>query len=159
MGETSLENVARPISIRGLRRIPQHFRKIITPWVRERESRRLTRLTEQNRRNWESERVGPPTLDAHFVRSSGALTRGHPSPGLPSEAASAASDQRRMAERVGFFDAVFENTNECACSQRNARHINVLASPDFFRRSRPFAGFRRFCQRDGTRYGTRRDGF
>ena len=61
----------------------------------------------------------------------------------------------KLAERVGFFDAVFENPNECRHSQRNARHGNDLAPPDFFQRLRLFAGICRFCQRDGTRHGTR----
>jgi hypothetical protein len=36
--------------------------------------------------------------------------------------------RERMAERVGVFDAVFENLNECGRFPRNARNCNNLAS-------------------------------
>jgi len=60
-----------------------------------------------------------------------------------------------MAERVGVFEAVFENPNEHGCFQRNARGVYDLAVSDSRRRSRVFASVCRFCQRDVTRNVTR----
>ena len=57
----------------------------------------------------------------------------------------------KLAERVGFFEAVFENPNEDGRVQRNASNRNNLASSDSCRRSRPFASVCRFCHRDDTR--------
>jgi len=44
-----------------------------------------------------------------------------------------------LAERVGFFEAVSQNPNECWHFQRNAPDVNDLASSNFRQGSRPLA--------------------
>jgi hypothetical protein len=65
--------------------------------------------------------------------------------------------RKRLAERVGVFEAVSENLNEYGLFRHNARGINDLASSSIFLRLRLFASVFRFSQRNDTRNDTRRE--
>src|SRR5688500_5741695 len=63
----------------------------------------------------------------------------------------------KLAERVGVQSRDFAKSNEINGFAINSCNRNDLAFANLRRRFRPLAGFCRFCQRDGTRNGTRRE--
>ena len=67
------------------------------------------------------------------------------------------NSETELAERVGVFERVFEILNVYSNFQLISRNRSDLASSNFRRRFRPFAGVCRFLYFNGTRNGTRHE--